>query len=1133
MTASSSAGSISCNGGTTTVTVSASGGTSPYTGTGSFTVGAGSYSYTVTDANGCADVTGVTISEPSSLSVSSSAGTISCNGGTTTVTVSASGGTAPYSGDGSYTVGAGTYSYTVSDANGCSGITGVTVTEPSVLSASSSAGSISCNGGSTTVTVSGSGGTLPYTGDGSYTVGAGTHSYTVTDANGCSAVTSVTVTEPSLLVASSSAGTISCNGGTTTATVSASGGTTPYTGTGSFTVGAGTHSYTVTDANGCSSITTVTVTEPSALSASSSAGAISCNGGTTTVTVSASGGTSPYSGDGSFTVAAGTYSYTVTDANGCAAVTDIAVVEPAVLSVSVAAVSATCPTCTNGSLSVSSVSGGTAPYSYSNLSGLSSGNYCITVTDANGCTASACATVGSLTCNLTSSAVAVTDILCNGDQATVSVTADNGVAPYSGTGDFTLGAGNHSFTITDANGCTATASITLTEPSALSATATVASPIACFGGTTVVNVVASGGTPSYIDDGAHVVAAGTWSFSVADANGCIATTNTVTITEPAKLQASVSVTNATCSNDGSMTASAVDGTAPYNYLWSNGATTTTISSLAAGPYTVTVTDDNGCTSTASGTVIQTSGIPAAPSAISGANGACRNSTLTFSVPAVSGATSYVWTLPARATGSSTTNSITVTFASNYNGGFLCVSAVNSCGSSAQTCKSVGVFTVRANYPGSIIGPSDACAPGTYTYSVNPVANASSYTWSVNNTLASIVSGQGTNTVQISFASGAVSTQIGVYASNCVGNSSTSFRAVYGTPVVSSPLTGTQFPCPNSTVTYSVNSVAGATGYFWSISGNAVITSQSGTTCTVSFGAGWTTGSLTVGASNTCGTGSRSYLLYSTPLQPGGITGPSTNLCNAAGVTSATYSISAVAGATSYTWTVPTGMSITGSSTGTSINVSISGSFVQGNVCVVANNSCGSSTSRCLFVTSRTSAPSSLTGPLTVCKSDGAVAYSITPVTGATSYSWSISGGAVITPSGTSATVNFMPSTTTSANMQVNANNACGASSPLRQTITVNLLCRTSDVTGSIESLTAYPNPTTGKVYVEFEGVTDARYLIRLNDLLGQEVLSREVTSGDATNSTLLDLTSVAKGVYLIVVQRMDGQDQRTIRLVVE
>ena len=164
----------------------------------------------------------------------------------------------------------------ITDANGCIATTSVTITEPSALVASSSQGAaISCNGGTTTVTVSATGGTAPYTGTGSFSEVAGTYTYTVTDANGCTATTSVTITEPSALVASSSQGAaILCNGGTTTVTVSATGGTAPYTGTGVVTAGAGTHTYTVTDGLGCSSVTSITVSQPSQLVASSSASAI-------------------------------------------------------------------------------------------------------------------------------------------------------------------------------------------------------------------------------------------------------------------------------------------------------------------------------------------------------------------------------------------------------------------------------------------------------------------------------------------------------------------------------------------------------------------------------------------------------------------------------------------------------------------------------------------------------------------------------------------------------------------------------------------------------------------------------------------------------------------------------------------
>src|SRR2546427_6047950 len=115
----------------------------------------------------------------------------------------------------------------------------------------------------------------------------------------CTAVASGTITQPAAaLAASSTAPAIACFGGSSTVTVSATGGTPPYSGTGAFAnQAAGPYSFTVTDANGCTAITTGTITQPAAaLAASSTAPPIACFGGSSTVTVSATGGTPPYSG---------------------------------------------------------------------------------------------------------------------------------------------------------------------------------------------------------------------------------------------------------------------------------------------------------------------------------------------------------------------------------------------------------------------------------------------------------------------------------------------------------------------------------------------------------------------------------------------------------------------------------------------------------------------------------------------------------------------------------------------------------------------------------------------------------------------------------------------------------------------
>lgn len=401
ITATATASPILCNGGTTTVTVTGSGGTAPYTGTGTFTVGAGSYTYTVTDANGCSDDVTIVVTEPAApLTVTPSPGTIDCTGGTADVVISASGGTGPYTGTGTFTQAAGTTSYTVTDANGCTETISVTLTEPTPLVLSSTAGNILCNGGTASVVISATGGTAPYTGTGTFSQAAGSTTYTVTDANGCTETIAVTLTQPTPLVASSPGGQVECNGGTTDIVVSATGGTAPYTGTGTFNVGAGTYTYTVTDANGCTSNVVVTVTENSLLTASATATPIACNGDQSTITVTASGGTGPYTGTGTFNEGAGTYTYTVSDQNGCTATTSVTITEPAPLVIAVndeeiCEGESAVLTATGAVTYVWTPSGGLSATTGASVTAnpTTTTTYTVTGTDANGCTDSEDATV--------------------------------------------------------------------------------------------------------------------------------------------------------------------------------------------------------------------------------------------------------------------------------------------------------------------------------------------------------------------------------------------------------------------------------------------------------------------------------------------------------------------------------------------------------------------------------------------------------------------------------------------------------------------------------------------------------------------------------------------------------------------
>ncbi|HSF45739.1 MAG TPA: T9SS type A sorting domain-containing protein, partial [Chitinophagaceae bacterium] len=211
-----SPGSISTAGGSTTVAVSASGGTPAYSFTGpTSNVTAGTYTYTVTDAKGCKESSTITITEPAAvapapdpvtppLKLQGSFTAIKCFGGTSNVTLVAEGGTSPYVFEGKTTdLKAGTYSFSVTDAKGAKASVSLTISEPSQLVLNITSGRIKKIGGQTNVSLQATGGTAPYTYTGTTTgLTAGTYQFSVTDANGCSATASVELKEPRVKLAS-------------------------------------------------------------------------------------------------------------------------------------------------------------------------------------------------------------------------------------------------------------------------------------------------------------------------------------------------------------------------------------------------------------------------------------------------------------------------------------------------------------------------------------------------------------------------------------------------------------------------------------------------------------------------------------------------------------------------------------------------------------------------------------------------------------------------------------------------------------------------------------------------------------------------------------------------------------------
>ncbi len=465
---------------------------------------------------------------------------------------------------------AGTYNLLVSNTNnGCASTASTTVVQsPPVVASITSSSNVLCNGAANgTATAMGSGGNGSFSylwSNGATTasitgLGAGTYNVTVKDGENCTATAAVTITQPNPLVANANAtGETALGANDGMATAAPTGGTPGYSfiwsngGTTATITGLtpGTYTATVTDANACTVVKSVTVNAfGCTLSGDISAMDASCNGANDgTATVNLSGQTDPVSyvwSNGNTTqmvsgLAPGAYTVSVVDANNCPIVLNTSVLQPAALSASASATSETSAGGNNGT-ATASPTGGTAPYSYewSNagltaaITGLAPGTYTVSVTDANNCMAVQTVNVSAFNCAIMAS-VSGANVSCfgqNNGQATVVLSG--GQSPYSylwSTGATTatannLVAGTYTVTGSDAAGCSATESITITEPTALTAQATNIQNVVCPSGNTgSASIVAAGGTAPYtINGNLSNLGVGTYTAIVVDANGCSTT----------------------------------------------------------------------------------------------------------------------------------------------------------------------------------------------------------------------------------------------------------------------------------------------------------------------------------------------------------------------------------------------------------------------------------------------------------------------------------------------------------------------------------------------------------------------------------------------------------------------------------
>ncbi|MDF2436931.1 MAG: hypothetical protein K0Q95_1307 [Bacteroidota bacterium] len=865
---------VLCNGATTTLTAAATGGFGGYsyswnTGatTSSIVVGAGSYCATVSDGGGCTTNACVTVTQSSPLLVNVPTPSTVCNGGTATVTAFVNGGQAPYTylwsnGQSTQSISglAGNYTVTITDAIGCNISASATISQATPLNVNTTSTSVSCFGGNNgTASAAVNGGTpsyyyswAPYGGSSATASNllTGTYTVTVTDAIGCSQVMPVTVIQPTALNASVTINNnVSCNNGNNgSATVVPTGGTSPYSyswnpfggvGQSATNLSAGNYVIAVTDANGCIQNVSATITQPSQLLASiTSFTNVSCNGGTNgNLTVSATGGSPGYSylwspsGGNNATatnLSAGNYTVSVTDSKGCVVQQTASVSQPLPLSGVINSSSdVSCFGGNNGSASVTA-SGGTGPYTYSwnsnpvqtgvTANNLPAGNYFATITDSKGCTATSSSANISQPSVLTVTASPSALISCN-STINISASASGGTGPYNyqwsngaTTSSITVNTGTYTVVASDANNCTASASVNVMASNS-TLTSTIPTPAnVCFGQSTTITANAAGGFGSYTylwNTGATtpsiIATAGSYCVQVTDGGGCISNA-CVNVIQNTPVTASIGTPPVVCPGASTtITASGAGGQSPYSFLWNSGESVQSVTK-PAGTYTVIISDATGssCSATTSVTINQETPISLSVSSTNvSCNGGSNGTAIVYASNGMPGYT-YSWN-PAGGLNASATNLTPGTYTVTVTDLIGCVKTATA--TITQPLSAVGI-NMSATSP-LCFGQSNGTATATGTGGSPPYT----YYWWINGTYASTISGlaPGTYTATVADSTG------------CYTNDSVTVL-----PAIDISLTGTTVSttCGLSNGTATVNASGGSPGYTysWSPVGGTAATS---------------------------------------------------------------------------------------------------------------------------------------------------------------------------------------------------------------------------------------------------------------------------------------------------------------------
>ncbi len=564
---------------------------------------------------------------------------------------------------------------------------------------------------------------------------------------------------------------------------------------------------------------------------------------------------------------------------------------------------------------------------------------------------------------------------------------------------------------------------------------------------------------------------------------------------------------------------AIANATTYNWTLPTGATITagsgtnsiTVSfSTSAVSGNVTVAGANACASgTSSSKALTVNPLPVPT--ITGLASVCA-STTGNSYSTEAGMTAYSWTVSAGGTitAGSTTNAITVswntagaqTVTVNYTN-------ANSCTATTSTNKNV---TVNALPTPTVSGPASAC-PGTTNNVYTTQSGQTSYVWTVS-AGGTITNGAGTNSITVKWNTpGSQSVTVNYNnASGCSALAPVSYPVnIY--PIPAPSLIGPTYTCKDAQAEYFTD--LGMTNYTWVVPASATILSGQGTSHLV---VKWnSTGVYPLGISYTgiggCTMSAPAYtniIVKDVPQTSGTITG-SGQVC--AGATGIVYTISAVNGATGYEWTVPTGATIASGAGTNSITVNYGAAATSGSVTAAAMNECGLGAPATLsvIVSPLPGAAGVITGVSTVCAGTNSVIYQISPISGATSYSWTVPTGATIASGGNTfkVTVNY-GSNAVSGDVTVSGSNSCGLGVASTLAITVNPIPETPVITANGSLLTS--SAAAGNQWylngVLISGATGVTYTA-LESGLYSCVVTLDGCPSEVSNEIFVDLTGIS------------------------